>query len=84
MGVINLTNDIINSSKVYYLEDNKSNDVYTLDKVNSLDKYDIFLNGASSYIEITNPNSNNTKELVIFRDSFSSSLTKVGLPFTTT
>lgn len=70
-----LTNDIINSSKVYYLEDNKSNDVYTLDKVNSLDKYDIFLNGSSSYIEITNPNSNNTKELVIFRDSFSSSLT---------
>lgn len=69
-----LTNSTISNSKVYYLEDNKSNTVYTLDKVNNLDKYDIFLGGASAYIEITNPNTNNNKELIIFRDSFGSSL----------
>ena len=39
-----------------------------------MDSYDIFLDGASSYIEITNELNNSGRELVIFRDSFSSSL----------
>ena len=39
-----------------------------------MDSYDVYLDGASSFIEITNNNSINDKELVIFRDSFGSSL----------
>lgn len=38
-----------------------------------MDKYDTFLKGVQSLIEITNPNSNNDKEFVVFRDSLGSS-----------
>ncbi len=70
-----LTNNIIENCFVYYYDDKSNNKVYTLNKTDSLDKYDIFLDGASSYIEIYNPNNNSDKELIIFRDSFGSSLT---------
>ena len=35
----------------------------------------MYLDGASSFIEIYNDNSNSDKELIMFRDSFASSLT---------
>ena len=38
------------------------------------DKYDIYLSGASSIIDIVNPTSNSNKELIVFRDSYGSSL----------
>ncbi len=38
------------------------------------DLYEIFLSGSLGYIEIENPNATTDKELVIFRDSFGSSL----------
>lgn len=69
-----LSNDTISSSKVYYLENNKLTSVYNTSKLNLMDSYDVYLDGASSYIEITNNNSGNDKELVIFRDSFGSSI----------
>lgn len=69
-----LVNDNILNSKVYYLEDTKNNKVYIKENLNNLDSYDIYLDGASSYIEIINNNSNNNRELVLFRDSFGSSL----------
>lgn len=40
-----------------------------------MDLYEIYLDGASSFIEIINSRSNTNKELIIFRDSFASSLT---------
>lgn len=73
--LIYLTNDTILNSKVTYLEDSKSTSVYPLYKLDSLDKYDIFLGGASSFIEIENPKNQSGRELVIFRDSYASSLT---------
>ena len=72
--LIYLTNETISNSKVYYYEDKNNNTVYPVEKLNNLDKYDIYLGGASSYIEITNPNNQSGRELVIFRDSFGSSL----------
>lgn len=69
-----LTNDIISSSKVYYLENNKLTSVYNPSKLTGMDSYDVYLDGASSYIEITNDKSESNKELVIFRDSFGSSI----------
>ena len=73
--IVYLTNDTIENSKVYYYEDTNNNKVYTTDKLKNLDKYDIYLGGASSFIEITNPNNKTGRELVLFRDSFGSSLT---------
>lgn len=48
--------------------------VYNFDKAVSKDPYEFFLSGADPLIIIENPNAKNDKELVIFRDSFSSSL----------
>ena len=73
-NLIYLVNNIILNSDVYYLENSKNNKVYIEENLQNLDSYDIYLDGASSYIEIKNNNSNTNKELVIFRDSFGSSL----------
>jgi len=70
-----LTNKTINNAKVEYLENKTLTTVYNKEKLESTDAYEIYLDGASSYIEITNPNNNSGKELVIFRDSFGSSIT---------
>ena len=48
--------------------------IYDYDKIKSLDKYDIYLSGASSIIDIVNPTSNSNKKLIVFRDSYGSSL----------
>jgi len=70
-----LTNENISNLRVEYLENKELNDVYNLDNLTSLDSYEVYLDGASSFIEIYNDNSTSNKELVIFRDSFASSLT---------
>ena len=69
-----LTNDFIKNCKVYNYENNKTTDIYDLDKINSIDKYDIYLSGAVSLIAITNVMVNNNRELIVFRDSYGSSL----------
>lgn len=40
-----------------------------------MDAYNVFLGGPSALIEIENSEASNEKELIIFRDSFASSLT---------
>ena len=67
-----LTNEIINNCILYNYETNKKSSIYTT--TNSADKYDIFLSGAVPLISIENPNSKTEKELLLFRDSFGSSL----------
>ena len=39
-----------------------------------MDKYDLFLSGATPIIQIRNKNATTDKELIIFRDSFGSSI----------
>ena len=70
--LIYLRNNITDNSIVYNIESDNIN-VYDLSKLNGIDPYDVFLEGASPYIEINTP-INNNKELVIFRDSYGSSL----------
>ena len=50
------------------------NGVYDLEKLSSKEPYDVFLSGPQSLIQITNPNAKTDRELVIFRDSFGSSI----------
>lgn len=69
-----LTNDEIEGCTVYNFEKNSEGKVYDLEKYEGLDPYDIYLSGAVSLLEITNPKGDKDKELVIFRDSFGSSL----------
>lgn len=69
-----LTNNIIENAIVTNLEDKTSNSVYNKNKLGTLDSYDVFLSGATPFLEIVNPLYEGTKELIIFRDSFGSSL----------
>ena len=49
--------------------------VYNLNLLENPDMYDIFLSGMQGIVEIENPNASTDKELIVFRDSFGSSLT---------
>jgi hypothetical protein len=69
-----LTNDIINSCKVYNFETDKITPVYDTLKLHGKDPYDVYLSGASPLLTVDNPNAAGKKELIVFRDSFGSSL----------
>ena len=76
-----LTNNNLSNLTVNYQENKNLHSIYNLDKLNSLDSYEVYLDGASSFIEIYNNNSLSNKELVIFRDSFASSITPLLTPY---
>lgn len=67
-----LTNEGLGKCKVYNYETKKIVKVY--EQTNSSDKYDIYLSGATPIISIENPDAKTEKELLLFRDSFGSSL----------
>ena len=67
-----LTNETIENCTTYNFETKKNNPIYI--ETNSADKYDIFLSGATPLISVENPNSKTDKELLLFRDSFGSSI----------
>lgn len=48
--------------------------IYNMDKASGKDPYEMFLSGAAPFVFIENPNATSEKELIIFRDSFGSSL----------
>ena len=43
--------------------------------VDSGDMYNVFLSGAKALLTIKNPNASTRRELIVFRDSFGSSIT---------
>lgn len=67
-----LTNNIIENCTVYNYENRKTTRVYEESK--TADRYDIYLSGATPLITINNPSAKNDKELLLFRDSFGSSI----------
>lgn len=67
-----LINDTINNCTTYNYETGKTGKIY--DEKTTQDKYDIYLSGATPIISIENKNANTDKELLLFRDSFGSSL----------
>ena len=67
-----LINDTINNCITYNYETGKTGKIY--DEKATQDKYDIYLSGATPIISIENKNANTDKELLLFRDSFGSSL----------
>ena len=68
------TNEILENATVYNYENKKETKIYDKEKLTSNDKYDIYLSGPTPLITITNPKGEEGKELVVFRDSFASSL----------
>ena len=69
-----MENEILAQCKVYDHETEQYLDVYNMDMLTSKDLYDVFLSGAKSLLTIENPNASTNRELIIFRDSFGSSI----------
>ena len=69
-----LDNDILKECKVYDFETGAYIPVYDLEKTKGNDPYEMFLSGSKSLLTIENPNATTDKELIIFRDSFGSSI----------
>mgnify|MGYP004609361135 FL=1 len=78
--LVYLTSSEFTGVTVKYLEDTNFSGIYNEDKLNGLDSYDVYLDGANSLIEITNSNVDN-KSLLVFRDSFGSSLVPLLIPY---
>jgi len=69
-----LTGANIEAAQVYNFETQKTTGVYNHDKLTAMDPYDFYLDGACALLRIENPQGTPGKELVIFRDSFGSSI----------
>ncbi len=69
-----LINDILENCKVFDYQNNKEISVYDMEKAYGKDPYEMFLGGPLSLVTIENGNAKTDKELIIFRDSFGSSI----------
>lgn len=72
--LVYLTNEMLENAAVYDHIDKTYSKVYVEDEFGTIDSYNFFLSGAKSILTITNPESATDKELIIFRDSFGSSI----------
>lgn len=70
-----LTNETIENSSVYNYEKKNFTKVYQENNLDNIDSYDIFLAGPTPILIIDNPIQKNNRSLILFRDSFGSSLT---------
>ena len=73
--IVYLSNEILDNCIVYDYENlTKTLPIYNLEKLNGDDAYEMFLSGSKVLLRIENPNATTDKTLVVFRDSFGSSL----------
>lgn len=73
--IVYLTNDILDACTVFDYETGKTLSIYDFEKFEGKDGYDFFLSGTKALLRIDNPNATTDEELIIFRDSFGSSIT---------
>jgi hypothetical protein len=69
-----LTNDILEQCIVFDHQNNKEIPMYDMEKATGKDPYEMFLGGPLSLVTVENPNATSGKELILFRDSFGSSI----------
>ena len=69
-----MQSDVISGCTVYDHATGKTPPVYDPAMLTDKDQYNIYLSGPQSLLTVTNPNAKTDRELVIFRDSFGSSL----------
>ena len=69
-----LTSDVLEACTVYNYETQTTGPIYDLEKGSGKDPYELFLSGSVSLLRIDNPAADTDRELIIFRDSFGSSL----------
>lgn len=69
-----LESELLSSCIVTNAENDRVTNVYDMEKLSERDMYDVYLSGAVSVLTIENPNARTDRELLMFRDSFGSSL----------
>lgn len=69
-----LVNDELNQCYVYDYTNAKEIGMYDMEKAVGADPYEMYLSGSLSLITIENPDADTDKELIIFRDSYGSSI----------
>lgn len=69
-----LEDDVLKQCTVTHYETGQETGVYQPELLSGRDPYDVFLGGADALLTITNPNAQTDRELILFRDSFGSSL----------
>lgn len=70
-----LESNLLKDCQVFDFETQTYAPVYNLEKLSGKDPYDVFLSGPKSLLRIENPNAKTERELIVFRDSFGSSVT---------
>lgn len=70
-----LDSEVLADCTVYDYESGKTLGIYDMEKAHGKDPYEIYLSGSRSLLTIENPHGDPERELIIFRDSFGSSLT---------
>ncbi len=70
-----MENDMLSQCRVYFYETGAYGSVYDSEKLTGKDPYEVFLSGVQSLVTVENPNAETDRELLIFRDSFGSSVT---------
>jgi hypothetical protein len=75
-----LTNEMIGQTRVYDHEQNTWGVVYNPELFTGMDPYDVYLGGAKPLLTLVNEMADTERELIIFRDSFASSLAPLLLP----
>ena len=69
-----MESDLLAGCTVYNHETGKITGIYDWSKLDSSDLYDVYLSGAASLLTIENPAAATDRELIVFRDSFGSSM----------
>ena len=69
-----LTSPVIENMKVYDGQNGKDIPVYDTGRIEGRDPYETFLSGPLSLVTVENPAADTDRELIIFRDSFSSAI----------
>lgn len=69
-----MNSELLDRCRVYDFESGSYGDVYNMEKLTGRDLYDVFLSGSRSLLTVENPGAKTDRELIVFRDSFGSSI----------
>ena len=72
--MVYLDNAVLRACSVYDYETDACIPIYDLEKTEGKDPYELFLSGPKSLLTIENPDADTDRELIVFRDSFGSSI----------
>lgn len=75
-----LESDTLDGCTVVNHDTGEITSVYDRTKLDSWDLYDVFLSGSAGALTVENPKGESNRELIVFRDSFGSSLVPLLLP----